>query len=140
MGVFGGSTMAKAIATMLGLLIAAHGILSLFVEGSLLLGVFNADAALDVLYLLSAVVLLVAGATGSSQRGAARTLAAIGVVYAVVGLLGLADHRLGGVTPTGLTLMDYIFFFAVAGSALATAVLPGGRKPLEWAGTEPIEH
>jgi hypothetical protein len=59
----------------------------------------------------------------------------MGVIYAALGVFGLIDDHFAGILPTGLTFVDLIFFFAVAGTGLLVAALPGSQKPLENAGS-----
>jgi hypothetical protein len=110
--------MGKAWMVMVAAVLGGHGFVGLFIEGSHMLGVLNVDFFLDVLYLLSAATLLVAG-TRQLGAGAIRaTLAAFGGLYTLMGVLSLLDPRLGGLAPTGFTVV-----------VRRSGVRPGGRAP-----------
>jgi hypothetical protein len=122
--------MGKALAVILGVLYGGHGFLGLFVEGNHLLGIFNVDILVDVLYLALAVAFLSVGFFASSAAAIRGVLLLGGGVLILLGLAGLVDHTVWGLLPTGLTLMDFIVLFAPGAVAVIMAVIPGTEKPL----------
>jgi hypothetical protein len=126
--------MGRAIAFMLGVLLGSHGFLGLFIEGEHMLGLFNVDILLDIVYLLCALVLLVVGGTRSPAGLLRGGLLLVAVVFISIGVLGLGDDTLAGLLPTGLTPVDIGFLFVVGGIAIGTALLPGVARPLETGG------
>jgi hypothetical protein len=122
--------MGKAFAIMLGILLGGHGFLGLFVEHEHLLGIFNVDILVDLLYLFLAACLLIVGffvTNPSIVRGA---LVLAGGALVLLGLAGLLDHTVWGLLPTGLTLMDFVILFGVGAVSMIMGVIPGTTKPL----------
>lgn len=120
--------MSKAIAIMVGAVLAGHGILGLFIEGRPLL-LFNVDIALDLVHLFCAAVLLFAGRERASELTVRGALLLVGVIEIGTGLLGLADRHLGGLAPTGLFPLDFLLTFGLGAACLLGAVLPhAGRN------------
>ncbi|BDI23635.1 hypothetical protein [Herbiconiux sp. L3-i23] len=122
--------MAKAIAIMVGVIMGSHGLIGLFIEGQHML-IFNVDIALDVLYLVSAAILLFVGFVPVSAlvvRGGSLLVAA---ALTLAGLLGMADDQLGGAAPTGLTLMDLVILFGLAAALVTGGVWPRAAEPIE---------
>lgn len=116
--------MTKAIATMVGILLLSHGGLGLFIEGEHLLGLFNVDLAMDLTYLTLGVLLVLVGETEVSA-GLTRGVVALGaLVMGGIGLLGLLDHHLFGLAPTGFELLDFLVFFGIAGALVLAALQP----------------
>jgi len=115
---------------MIGILLLSHGLLGLTIEGEHLLGIFNVDFLADLLYLACAAALLFVGSTQSSAFALRAVLGGVALLMLLIGLLGLADHKLGGLLPTGLGLMDFLVFFGIAGACALAAVLPRIDEPL----------
>lgn len=126
--------MGRAIAFMMGVLLGSHGFLGLFIEGEHLLGLFNVDILLDIVYLFSALVLLVVGGTHAPAGVLRAGLLFVAVVFIVIAVLGLADDSLGGLLPTTLTQLDIGFLFVIGAIAAVTALLPHVARPLETGG------
>lgn len=116
--------MTKAIATMVGILLLSHGGLGLFIEGEHLLGLFNVDIAMDLTYLTLGALLVLVGETEVSA-GLTRGVVVLGaLVMGGIGLLGLIDHHLFGLAPTGFELFDFLVFFGIAGALALGALMP----------------
>ncbi|RUR01910.1 hypothetical protein [Labedella endophytica] len=122
--------MGKAFAIMLGILLGGHGFIGLFVEGEHLLGIFNVDILVDVLYLGLALVLLVVGCFSQNKAAIRGVLVLAGGALVLLGLAGLADDTVAGLLPTGLTLMDFVILFGAGAVSLIMAVLPSTTDPL----------
>jgi hypothetical protein len=130
----GTQIMGKAWMVMVAAVLGGHGFVGLFIEGSHLLDILNVDLFVDVLYLLSAGVLLFAG-TRQLGPGAIRgTLAAFGGLFTLMGVLSIIDNELGGLTPTGFTIVDDFLFFGIGLSGLALALMPSSVEPLMTGG------
>ena len=81
-----------------------------------------------------AVVLLLAG-TRQIGAGAIRgTLVAFGGLFTLMGVLSFLDNELGGLTPTGFTIVDDFLFFGIGLSGLALALTPSSVEPLTTGG------
>ncbi|WP_108250742.1 hypothetical protein [Planctomonas deserti] len=126
--------MGRAIAFMMGVLLGSHGFLGLFVEGEHLLGLFNVDILLDIVYLFCALVLLVVGGTRSPAGLLRGGLLFVAAVFLLIAVLGLLDDSLAGLLPTTLTKVDIGFLFVVGGIAAVTALLPRVSEPLQTGG------
>ncbi len=126
--------MGRAIAFMMGVLLGSHGFLGLFVEGEHLLGLFNVDILLDIVYLFCALVLIVVGGTRSNAGLLRGGLFFVAVVFLLIAVLGLFDDTIGGLLPTTLTKVDIGFLFVVGATAAFTALLPRVAEPLQTGG------
>lgn len=122
--------MGKAFAIMLGILLGGHGFLGLFVEGEHLLGIFNVDILVDLLYLGLAAVLLLVGFFSDNGGLVRGVLVLAGGALLVLGWAGLLDDTVGGLLPSGLTLMDFVILFGVGGVSVIMGLIPGTTKPL----------
>ncbi|CAQ01026.1 hypothetical protein ACR8AL_13385 [Clavibacter sepedonicus] len=126
--------MGKAWMVMVAAVLGGHGFVGLFIEGSHMLGVLNVDFFVDVLYLLSAGVLLFVGTRQAPPGMIRATLVAFGGLYTLMGVLSLLDPELGGLTPTGFTIVDDFLFFGIGLSGLALALTPSSAEPLTTGG------
>jgi hypothetical protein len=126
--------MGRVWALLLGILLISHGGVGLFIEGEHILGIFNTDVLIDVVYLVCGIALLLAGALPTSGAVLRPVLAASGVVLLGIGLLALGDDTVGGLFPTGFTLIDLLLFFTAGGGSLLFAVTPRTAAPLETEG------
>jgi hypothetical protein len=122
--------MGKAFAIMLGVLLGGHGFLGLFVEGEHLLGIFNVDILVDLLYLGLALVLLVVGFFSGSAATVRGALVLAGGALVLLGFAGLLDDTVWGYLPSGLTLMDFVILFGAGGVSVIMGLLPGTTAPL----------
>lgn len=122
--------MAKAYALMLGILIGSHALLGWFIEGYLMLGLFNVDLFNDIVYTVCAAALLLVGATPTPVKAIQAVLLAVGVVFVLLGLGSMADEHLGGLLPEGTTVLDHLLLVGTGAGAVLLGVLPVARKPL----------
>jgi hypothetical protein len=105
------------LARMYGVLIGTLGVLGLFTTGHLF-GLTNSDMALDLLRIVLAGILLYAGYAAATTRVAETALLGVGVLYVVMGLIGLMNPTLGGLLPSGLTGFDVAFHLITGGLAI----------------------
>lgn len=122
--------MGKAFAIMLGILLGGHGFLGLFVEGEHLLGIFNVDILVDLLYLGLAFLLLVIGFFSENKAAIRGVLLVAGGALVLLGFAGLLDDTVFGLLPSGLTLMDFVILFGAGGVSMFMSVLPSTTDPL----------
>jgi hypothetical protein len=127
--------MAKAYAVMLGILIGSHAFVGWFIEGSRMLGVLNVDIFNDIVYTVCAVALLVVGSTDTPVKVIQSVLVVVGLVFVLIGALSVMDERLGGLLPSGTTIIDHLLLLGTGGAALILGVSPWARKPLTTDGT-----
>lgn len=105
MGVRGPLT-ARLYARAAGPLLVLSGVAGLFSGGFPLFGVLNVDPFENLLHLASGCVLLYAGFVPRGGRRAGVAALGVGVLYALVGVVGIVVPDLFGLTPGGLSLAD----------------------------------
>lgn len=127
--------MAKAYAVMLGILIGSHALLGWFVEGSLLVGLLNVDFFNDVVYTACAVALLLVGSTHTRVIAIQWVLSIVGLVFVLLGIGSVIDEYLGGLLPSGTTIIDHLLLFGAGAGALLLGLAPWAREPLTTGGT-----
>jgi hypothetical protein len=127
--------MAKAYAAMLGILIGGHALIGWLIEGSRMLGVLNVDIFNDIVYTICAVALLYVGSTHTPVKVVQGVLIVVGLVFVLLALGSVMDERLGGLLPTGTTILDHLLLFGTGGAALLLGVSPWAREPLTTDGT-----
>lgn len=122
--------MGRPYALILGFILISHGGVGLFIEGEHILGIFNTDFAIDLIYLACSVALLAVGFGHDNAKAMRLVLAVVGVVLGGLGLASLADDTVFGMLPTGLTVFDIIILLTAGGGALVSAVAPRTAAPL----------
>ena len=96
----------RTYAQILGIVLILVGIVGLLVGEGLLLGILNTDVVEDIVHILTGGLLAYVG-FGRLDLGAARSVvAAFGVVYLLVGILGFILPNLFGLIPSGYTVFD----------------------------------
>src|SRR5215210_5455853 len=96
----------RTYAQILGIVLILIGIVGLLVGEGLLLGILNTDVVEDIVHILTGGLLAYVG-FGRLDLGAARSVvAAFGVVYLLVGILGFILPNLFGLIPSGYTIFD----------------------------------
>lgn len=101
--------MLRRTAQILGIAVGLLAIMGLFVEGQHLFGFINVDPALDIIRIPVAAALLYAGFGTDNARTLHAVLAAVGILYVGMGVIGLFDRTLAGLAPNGLTAFDIVF-------------------------------
>jgi hypothetical protein len=127
--------MAKAYAVMLGVLLASHAFVGWFIEGERMLGVLNVDIFNDIVYTLCAVALLFVGSTHTPVKAIQGVLLLVGALFVLMGIGGTIDEHLGGLLPSGTTIIDHLLLFGTGGTALLLGASPWAREPLTTNGT-----
>jgi hypothetical protein len=96
----------RTYAQILGIVLILVGIVGLLLGDGLLLGILNIDVVEDIVHILTGGLLAYVG-FGRLDFGAARSVvAAFGVVYLLVGILGFILPNLFGLIPSGYTVFD----------------------------------
>jgi hypothetical protein len=119
---------------MLGILLGSHAFVGWFIEGSRILGLLNVDLFNDIVYTICAVALLLVGSTHTPVKVIQGVLLLVGLLFLVMGVAGLFDDKLGGLLPTGVTIIDHLLLFGTGGAAVLLAVSPWAREPLTASG------
>jgi hypothetical protein len=113
--------MEKQTVKVYGILIAALAVAGLFARDGHLFGIMNADPALDWLRVGLAALLLYAGFKSDDATFIRGSLLFVGVLYVGMAILGLADSKLWGLLPNGLTGFDIVFHLVTGAAALSIA-------------------
>ena len=100
-----------------------------------MLGVLNVDIFNDIVYTVCAVALLVVGSTDTPVGVIQGVLVVVGLVFVLIGFFSVLDERLGGLLPSGTTIIDHLLLFGTGGAALLLGLSPWARKPLTTNGT-----
>jgi hypothetical protein len=96
----------RTYAQILGIVLILVGIVGLLLGDGILLGILNIDVVEDIVHILTGGLLAYVG-FGRLDLGAARSVvAAFGVVYLLVGILGFILPNLFGLIPSGYTVFD----------------------------------
>lgn len=113
--------MEKQTVKAYGILIAGLAVAGFFVNEGHLLGIMNADTALDWLRVGLAAFLLYVGFKSDDAALIRGSLLFVGVLYVGMAILGLVDATLWGLLPTGLTGFDIAFHLITGAAALGVA-------------------
>ena len=82
------------------------GIVGLLLGDGLLLGILNIDVVEDIVHILTGGLLAYVGFSRLDLGAARSVVAAFGVVYLLVGILGFILPNLFGLIPSGYTVFD----------------------------------
>lgn len=115
--------MQKRLVQILAVLVTALAVGGFMVEDDHLLGLTNADMAMDITRLSLAAILLFVGFGKSSASTVRGALVLFGMLYVGLAVLGLLDSELWGLLPTGLTGFDIVFHLAAGIVALGAAFM-----------------
>ncbi|HEX3082812.1 MAG TPA: hypothetical protein VHQ86_06235 [Candidatus Saccharimonadia bacterium] len=97
--------MNRILAKVLGVAGGVAAIIGL-ASGGKLHGILNTDPSLDVIRLVMAFAFLYAGFEATSTKVADIILISTGLFYFLLSLAGIADPRVFGLFPSGLTGLD----------------------------------
>ena len=113
--------MQRTLAQILGVVVALLAIMGLFINDGHLLGIMNADLALDMLRIALAAALLYVGFGRRDNDAARGVLLFTGVLYIGMGLVGLVNPTIWGLLPNGLTGFDVAFHLITGITTAAVA-------------------
>jgi hypothetical protein len=113
-----------------GALIALLAIGGFFIKNGHLLGIMNADTALDWLRVALALSLLYIGFKSDSAGAIRGILVFTGVLYIGMALLGLVDSKFWGMLPNGLTGFDIVFHLVTGAAALVIGLKKATAREL----------
>ena len=124
--------MATQYARVVGIVVLLLGVVGLLAGEQRLGGLVNIDLVEDLVHLASGAVLAYVGFARVGAPTVRTVVGAVGAVYLVVGLLGFVLPTLGGLLPSGYSVVDnllhlvlgalgvWLGFFAERGRATAT--------------------
>jgi hypothetical protein len=90
-----------------------------------LLGIMNVDFTHSLIRVPLTLAMIYASTETADVKTTRRILTAFGVVYLVVGTVGLADRKVGSALPSGLTGFDLAYHFGTGLVALWLGTRPG---------------
>ena len=121
----------RTYAQILGIVLILVGIVGLLVGEGLLLGILNTDVVEDIVHILTGGLLAYVG-FGRLDLGAARSVvAAFGVVYLLVGILGFILPNLFGLIPSGYTVFDDLLHLVLGVLSLVIVFTQPGAAAAE---------
>ncbi len=121
----------RTYAQILGIVLILVGIVGLLVGEGLLLGILNTDVVEDIVHILTGGLLAYVG-FGRLDLGAARSVvAAFGVVYLLVGILGFILPNLFGLIPSGYTVFDDLLHLVLGVLSLVIVFTQPGTAAAE---------
>ena len=97
------------------------GVLGLLMGEQRLLGVLNIDAMEDVVHLLTGAVLAYVGFAHRDHGLVRQVVGVLGVMFALVGLLGFVVPDLFGLLPHGYSVIDNLTHLLLGGVGIAAA-------------------
>jgi small-conductance mechanosensitive channel len=116
--------MEKGLSLTLGTTLSVLAIAGFVMPKKHFVRLMNVDVNHSVLRVPLTLALLYAG-THADLKVTRKILCGIGVFYVCVGSAGLADKRVGGLLPSGLTSFDIVYHFAVGLGAIWMGNRPG---------------
>lgn len=125
--------MYKRLSQILGAITAILVVAGLLMERGHFLALMNVNIALDLLRIPLAAALLYAGFGNASTGIARNTFGAVGIIYFIIGLLGLIDSTMWGLLPDGLTGFDQFFHLFVGLFAIWMAYIAPAREAVRKA-------
>lgn len=114
--------MSLALAKMYGILIASLAAAGILVNGHLF-DIMNTDVVLDITRIGLAFYLIYAAFISGQHRMINMALTIVGMLYVVMGVIGLVSPTLAGLLPSGLTGFDIAFHLLIG----IVAVMAGQR-------------
>ena len=121
--------MIKRFAQILGVVLILVGLVGLVLGDKVWLGILNVDIVEDVVHLATGGILAYVGFSGVDLSAARSIVLALGVVYLVVGILGVVVPTMFGLIPSGYTIFDDLLHLALGGLSLAVArAAPRGSR------------
>ena len=99
----------RLLAQILGIVVGSLAIIGLLAGDRHLFELMNVDVALDLLRFPIAAALLYAGFWATSNLTINNIVLGVGLLYVVIGLLGMSSPQLFGLLPHGLTGFDVTF-------------------------------
>ena len=118
--------MVRTYAGIVGVSLILIGVVGLVLGERSLLGVLNIDLLEDTTHLATGGLLAYVG-FGQRDVGLARSVVGgLGVIYLLVGILGLIAPALFGLLPHGYSIVDNLIHLTAGVLSIAVAFLQGG--------------
>ena len=120
--------MARQYAQIVGILLLVLGLGGLVMGERHLLGALNIDIAEDIVHLITGGLLAYVGFAQRDNRMVRNVVGGLGVLFALIGLLGFVAPTLGGMVPSGYTTVDNLTHLVLGVLGIAAAWLMGDRR------------
>ena len=119
---------ARIYAQIIGVVLLLVGVVGLVLGDQVWLGILNIDIVEDIVHLLTGGLLAYVG-FGRTDPAVTRTVVGVfGIVYLVVGVLGLVVPMMFGLIPNGYTVFDNLLHLALGVLSIALAWFVGGER------------
>jgi hypothetical protein len=116
--------MEKLASMSFGLTLVLLVLAGFVLDNKHLLKLMNVDVSHSILRIPLAVLLLYGGSKASLET-TRMILLGVGIFYMIMGATGLADRKVGGALPSGLTDFDIAYHFVVGAGAIWLGARPG---------------
>ena len=120
--------MARQYAQIVGILLLVLGLGGLVMGERHLLGALNIDISEDIVHLITGGLLAYVGFAHRDNRMVRNVVGGLGVLFALIGLLGFIAPTLGGMVPSGYTTVDNLTHLVLGALGIAAAWLLGDRR------------
>src|SRR5215217_1601740 len=125
-GACGGRRLAEVVlkryAQIIGVVLILVGIVGLVLGNELFLGILNIDIVEDIVHLITGGIYSYVGFGRTDLAMARNVVLALGVIYLVVGILGLVVPMMFGLIPHGYTIFDNLLHLALGVLSLVVAL------------------
>ncbi len=120
----------RRYAQIIGVVLILVGIIGLVLGNRLFLGILNIDIVEDIAHLATGGIYAYVGFGRTDLATARNVVLALGVIYLVIGILGVIVPMIFGLIPHGYTIFDDILHLALGVLSLAVALFyaPGGAE------------
>ncbi len=119
----------RVYAQVLGVVLILIGVVGLLLGERLFLGILNIDIVEDAVHLITGGLLTYVGFSRVDLALARNVVLGLGVVYLLVGLLGIVMPTMFGLLPDGYTAFDNLLHLALGVLSIAVALFARGEAP-----------
>ncbi len=119
----------RRYAQIIGVVLILVGIIGLVLGDQVWLGILNIDIFEDIVHLVTGGLLAYVGFGRTDPATARNVVLVLGVIYLVVGILGIAIPMVLGLIPHGYTVFDDLLHLALGVLSLAMVLFAPGREP-----------
>ena len=119
----------KRYAQIIGVVLILVGIIGLVLGDQVWLGILNIDIFEDIVHLVTGGLLAYVGFGRTDLATARNVVLVLGVIYLVVGILGIAIPMVFGLIPHGYTVFDDLLHLALGVLSLAMVLFAPGGAP-----------
>ncbi len=123
--------MVRQYAQVVGIVLLLIGVGGLVLGDQVLAGALNIDILEDIVHLVTGALLAYVGFAQRDNRVTRNVVGGLGIVFALVGVLGFITPTLFGLIPHGYTVVDNLIHVALGALSIVVAwFLPGARRAI----------